>query len=306
MDNPSPPPAFDPHVLEEMNEKTIKNQFFTPDKVYIELGLLKDIPIGVIYADMMISNVDEETFTKTQKAIINRLVPYQKRLYDTVDAHFGPLGYKDDVIAAKLQEGLPHDLIFSVAPTSKFFDLLIRHTVLNQNNSRPAHKYVKTMLDKDQYVVAPIAVTYYINIYPLNLSNTLLTALAEELGESFGVNIQFLNKDPTIFDQSDWDDWMKDIDCYYFDNLGRFTRGELSLQKQQDMLFMGRFFFARKRFEKCVMHDMHGQDFEQQIQIATAQLDMFCDFAWLKNNDVRLTEEKEHVADDDPPEDSKK
>lgn len=305
MDTP-PPLPFDRKTLEEMNEKTIKNQFFTPDHAYIELALFKDIPIGVIYADLMLRNVGEEAFITTQKAILNRITAYQKRFYDTVDAHFGKLGYTDAVIEERLKGDLPHDLIFSVAPTSKFFDLLIRHTVTNQNNSRPAAKYTKTMLDKDQYVMAPVQVTYHINTYPLTLSPELLKSFAAEIGESFGVNVRILNKNPTDFDQTDWDTWMKDIDCYYFDNLGRFTRGEMALIKQADMSFMGRFFFARKRFEKQVMADMHGQDFEQQIQIATAQLDMFCDFAWLQNNDVRLTEDKEHVASGDPPADTKK
>jgi hypothetical protein len=295
----TPTPEFDFRTLEAMNEKTIKNQFFVPDKAYIDLGLFKDIPIGVIYADLMEKDVSEETFTTMQKAILNRVKAYQKRLYDTVDPHFALLGYKDTTIEEYLASHLVHDTVFVTAPATRFFDLIIRHTVRNQNNSRPAEKYTKTKIDADQYIMQAIPVTYYINTYPLTLSNALLLDMATQLGESLGVNIVFLNKNPLLFDQKDWDDWMAKIDAFYLDSLGQFTRGEFVLAKQGEMEFTGRFFFARKRFEKCVMTDMQGQDFEQQVQMATAQLDMFCDFAWLQNNDVRLTDQREHVAGDE-------
>ena len=186
-----------------------------------------------------------------------------------------------------------------MAPATHFLNTLIRHTIRNQNHSRPAAKYIKNMIDKDQYTIDAVPVTYYINTYPLTLSPKILTRLGEELGESLGVNIHFLNKDPMLFDQTDWDKWMKQIECFYLNSLGRFTRSPFVIKKQGDLEFMGCYFFARKRFEKCVMVDMQGVDFDQQIQMVTAHLDMLCDFIWLQNNEIRLTEEAEDVPVDE-------
>ena len=293
-------PPIDRQVLEAMNEKTIQNQFFTPDKVYIDLSLLKDFPIGVIYADKFTENDAEFKFNQIQKMLIPRMSDYQKRTYDSVDMYLADLGYSDSKIEQLLSNNINHDVVFMMAPTSKFLDMLIRHTVRNQNNSRPAAKYTKKMIDKNQYVMEPIPVTYYFNTYPLNLSEKLLIKLGEEFGESLGVNIQFLNKDPMLFDKSDWMNWMEGIDCFYLNSLGRFTRSEFILHQQGELIFMGCYFFARKRFETCVIQDMRGCDFEQQVQMVTAQLDMMCDFSWIQNNDVRLTEEKENIPVDTP------
>ena len=291
-------PNFDRQTLESMNEKVIQNQFFTPDKVYIDLKLFKDIPLGIIYTDQMMQEDKDEKFPLFQKDLIPYIPEYQKRKYDTIDLNLTSLGYTDIKVEALLKS-LNNDVVFALSPTTQFLNLLIRHTIRNQNNSRPAAKYVKTMIDKDQYVMSAIPVTYYFNTFPLNLSKTFLESLGQELGESLGVDIQFLHKDPKEFDQTDWDSWMKNIDCFYLDSLGQFTRSPTVLQKQADLEFMGTYFFARKRFEKCVMQDMINLDFDQQVQMATAQLDIFCDFAWIQNNDLRLTEEKEDVSAED-------
>lgn len=294
-------PQFDQKLLQAMNEKAIQNQFFTPDKVYIDLALFKDFNIGVIYADQYLKQVTVESFDKIKNAILPLIKEYQKRTYDTVDAFFTELGYSDDIIEALLLDGKEHrhDATFLMAPATHFLNTLIRHTIRNQNNSRPAAKYVKNMIDKDQYTMDAIPVTYYINTYPLTLSPRILTKLGEELGESLGVNIHFLNKDPMLFDQTDWDKWMEHIECFYLNSLGRFTRSPFVIKKQGDLEFMGCYFFARKRFEKCVIPIMQGVDFDQQIQMVTSHLDMLCDFAWLQNNEVRLTEEPEDVPVDE-------
>lgn len=296
-----PEVEIDYAAIEAINEKAIKNQFFTPDKVYIDLGLFKDIPIGVIYADKLISKCTEEEFNRVKNFVLLKVKEYQVRLYDTSDTYFSNLGYPDKKIEELLTHPRPgfHDTVFMVAPVTKFLSMLTRHTARNQNNSSPAEKYTKIPLGGDQYTLEPIPVTYYINTYPLTLSPKLLTDLAVELGEALGVNISFLNKNPTLFDKSDWDAWMKDIDCFYLDSLGKFTRGDFALERQGNLDFMGIYFFARKRFEKEVIPDMIGADFEQQIQMLTAQIDMMCDFAWLQNNDVRLTEEKIDVPLDE-------
>lgn len=159
----------------------------------------------------------------------------------------------------------------------------------------------RKLIDKDHYTLEPIDIVYRINTYPLKLSTTLLEKAGRELGESFGVNIEFMCKDPSLFDQTDWDTWMEKIDCFYLDSLGRFNRSPFVLEKQGAMQFSGCYFFVRKRLEKSVMeHKLSDEEFESEMQMGTARMALFCHFDWMQNNDLRLTQE----ADDVPMTDS--
>ena len=290
---------FDVKVIEAMNEKAIQNQFFTPDNVYLELGLFKDFSIGAVYMEHIVIKQDEEKFNEIQTKLLPLMRDYQKRVYDTVEPFFEHIGYLDRDVDAILSKKEFHDYIFMLSPVTKFLQTIVRHTVRNQNHSRPANKYEKKKIDDAHYVMEAVDLTYRINTYPLTLSEGMMLSLAKELGEALGVNIAFMNKNPTTFDEKDWDEWMEAIDCFYLDDLGRFNRSPFILKKQGEMQFAGCYFFARKRFERCVIADMRGVDFDQQIQIITSRLGMFCDFEWLQNNDVRLTEEAEDVPMND-------
>jgi hypothetical protein len=58
---------------------------------------------------------------------------------------------------------------------------------------------------------------------------------------------------------------------------------------------MGCYFFVRKRFEKHIKEEIKDADFENEIQLASSRMSLFCEFEWLQNNDLRLTEEAEDV-----------
>jgi hypothetical protein len=307
MSQEEKPVEFDRDTLEAMNAKAVENQFFTPDHVYVDLALMKDFNLGAIYADI-IAHRTEEHFNAFQAGFVDSGIinEYQKRRYDTINPYLEKLGYTDQRIAELLDGILNHDEVFMIAPTTKFFNLLIRHTIRNQNHSGPANKFVKTKLNTDQYSLDAIPVTYYLNTYPLTLSTGLMNQLAPELGEAFGVNIKFINKNPHEINHNDWDQWFNKIECMYLNSLGQFTGGDYILKKMGDMQLTGVYVFARKRFETDKMAVMAHHDFEQQIQIVMAQISMLCDFDWLQNSDTRLTEEAEDVpADpsDEAPED---
>lgn len=290
--------------INHLNEKVIQSQLFTPDRVYIELGLLKDIPIGVMYTDKLLLNEDVEGFEKLQSVVLECSSEYQKRTYDTIEPFFESLGYDDSRIEELLNKKEHHDKYFLTSPTTQFLGTLIKHTVRNKNNSRPANKYTKKPIGNKQYVLESVPITFLFNTFPLLLSSAFMTGIAREFGEAFGVNIEFMSKDPSTFDQRDWDTWLKDIDCFYLDSLGRFTKSPIAFKKQEEMEFVGKYLFARKRFEKRVMEKMKFEDFTNSVQILTSRLDIFFEFSWLQNNEVRLTEEADDVSVETPAEET--
>ena len=281
--------------IEELNQRVIENQFFTPDNIYVDIGLFKDIPLGVIYADAVYIRKDEELFRKIQTHMLECIRPYQNRSYDPVDPYTSEIGYTDDVIDGLLKDTTIHDVVFMAAPHTAFIQTMVRHIQRNQNNSRPANKYTKKNLGNGNILITPMDVTMWINTYPLHLSPYVLDKLAVTFGESFGTNIKFVNKDPYLFDKSDWDTWLKCIDCFYFDSLDRFVGGTYTTTKYTEMELVEKYVYARKRFTKTAMEQMKGYRLEDEIPMVSGLLDAYFSFNWLQNNDVRLTEEAEDI-----------
>lgn len=290
--------TIDYNKIQTLNEKMIKSQFFTPDNIYIELGLLKDIPLGIIYADQVIFKDDEETFNSLNKVIMSKLKDYQSRTYDTINGYFTEFGYDDKYISEMLAKEEFHNNYFLMAPSTKFIDILIRHFIRNQNHSRPADKYMRSNMGNGKFKIDPVSVTCTINSYPLTLSDKVIASASELLGESLGANVRFICKDPAEFDQSDWDDWFKHIDCFYLDDLGRFTKSIICLEKQAAFELVGKWVFARKRFEGSLKGTLTKDEFEYDVARISAEGAFLFEFAWLQNNDVRLTQEVEDVPMD--------
>ncbi len=282
-------PQFDSAQLDAMNSKTIENALFTPDHSYIELSLFKDFKIGALYAQHIL-NDDETGYHKTQATVLNMLSAYENRYFDTIDPYFAETGFNQADVDRILSDTSIHDKIFMVSPNTHFFELLIRHTLRNQNNSKPGHKYTKKKLDKDHYTLESIPVVYHINTYPLTLSVPLMETVGQELGELLGVDVVFMCKDPATFDKTDWDTWLEKIDCYYLDSLGRFVKSPFIFDKQHHMEFIGCFMFVRKCFEPHKEQETKGEDLEALIDVTTAHMKIFCDFEWIKRDDLSLSE----------------
>ena len=274
--------------IDAINEKIIANRFFVPDNVYIDMWLLKDLPLGVIYANELCIKKDHDNFQLIQSEVNLRIADYQKRTYDTLGDSFKHIGYTDETIDHLLSLSEYHDKYFLAAPGSQFFHTLVKHTIRNQNNSRPAEKFSKKYISKQEYILDPVDVTFVINTFPLKISKPLIMRTAMTFGEDFGVNVRFICKDPNDFDVSDWDDWLSKIDCFYLGDLPRFVGSEFISEKQAAYTFAATHLFARKRFDKQAMIETQSDDFGNQVSLVTALLSQAFEFNWLTNSETAL------------------
>lgn len=281
--------------INELNEKVLEANLFTPDHVYIDINLLKDIKLGVIFTDIIAVKRDENLFRQFQKHLLTVVESYQTRTFDTVTPYFGSFGYTDEKIEELLKKREYHDQYFTMAPSTEFLKYLIKMTYLNKNHSGPGNKFNKKPVGDKQYVLEAMPITYYFNIYPLRISNSVLKVVGKEIGESFGVNVRWIDKDSSLFDKKDWNDWLNKIECYYIDIIGKFTKSSIMLEVMAEMMLVGRYVFCRKRFEKeseRILKD-ENLDFESQIQIVTTYLDIFSEFNWIPNGDLSLTSQED-------------
>jgi hypothetical protein len=292
---------FSDAELDRLNKQAIKNEFFTPDVLYADITLFKDVIVGAIYTDILRVPNNQVAFDTAQTYMASVLPNYQTRFYDGAGSYFDPIGYNQTRVDSLLTSPDLHVPIFLTAPSTYFFDYFLRQLALNINHSGPAEKFTKRHIDKHHYVKDKTPVTLILNLFPLVLPIALLTKIAEDMGEGLGVNITCIAKDPALFDESDWSTWMKTVDCFFLSSLGRFCESEMTRQKQTDLEFMGRHIFARKQFPSSVEEEMKTLDIEHQIQLITAQIGVLCDFHWIQNNDVRLTGDRQSIGDHDHP-----
>lgn len=298
------PKEYDEKLLEEINTKALSNQFFTPDNIYMDLGLFKDLPLGAINRDLILERKDEDAFRSFQTHLLEIIEVYQTREFHSVEPHFNTFGYTDAKVDAILADPSAHDQLFLMAPNSQFIYFLVRQQMKNENHSRPANKYKKQVVAKNgDYILKADDITFHINTYPLTLSVPILERTARLIGETLGANVAFMNKDPALFDEKDWETWWKDLDCFYIDQFERFCMSPVFVKHQEALDFVGTYFFIRKRHGRTARRVMKPEEIEVDLQRMSAEMGMFCDFEWLQNNETRLHGERQHVPMEDEPED---
>ena len=276
--------------INALNAKSMEKQFFTPDRIYADLELFKDIGLGAIYHDLIVKKNDRELFETVQRHLLENIKPYQTRKFETIEPFFKEFGYDDTFVSKALEDQINHDQIFLLAPNSKFIQLLARHLYRNANHSSPAERFETFVSETGEKRVRAIAVTLTINTYPLTISESAMSHMAALIGESLGVNVVYVNKNPELFDIRDWKSWLSKIDCFYCSSIVKFFEGPFILERCSDMAFVGKYMFFRKRLRReC--RDLPESDIEFEIQRSTPQLDVMCDFAWLTHNDLRLVDD---------------
>jgi hypothetical protein len=295
--------------VNSLNEKAIGSSFFVPDRIYADLALFKDLPLGAILAEAL-DKKDEERYNEIQASIVRHVGEYQTRRHRAILSMFEDINASDYLVDKMLKDPTKHELIFIAAPVTQFLYLLLKHLLRNQNNSRPAEKYTKKYIDapwgdnKRRFTVSFEDVSLTVNTYPLTLRDHTLTHLAALFAETLRVNVKFVNKDIAKIDDDDWDDWVKDIDCFYLDDLVAFHDSETIRRHLSEFDFVGTYIFSRKRFHHELMAGAKEEAILATIAKLTAHLGLQSNFEWLTNNDLRLTDEPIGMPEDEDQETS--
>lgn len=289
---------IDIEALEKINEKAIKNQFFVPDRLYADLGLFKDFNLGAIYAKTLVTDRNEKEFLRIADEVEKIAVKYQKRTFETVVPHLDPIGYRDADIASIMEDVDLHKFIFLLAPNTRFLRTLAKHIIRNVNHSKPAEKFKKVPIGNKKIALVADGISLRINTFPLTLPENILKDVGELIGSTLGIDVMFMNKDPALFDETDWSEWLSKIDCFYHDSLGRALRSQTVLDHQGSFDFAGVYRFARKRFETPARGLPSAETVSSGIQECTAILGLQCDFEWLQNIELALVDDPDTISMD--------
>jgi len=197
----------------------------TPDHLYIDLALLKDLQIGAILA--LASRESEERFEAAYQAVSKGLKKYATRYFLDASHYFTKAGYTKAQIDEALADPTMSDDIYRMAPMTEFIKILFSHMLINANHSEVIGKSGEVSLT--------------VNTYPLKLGEVYEAAVGVHLAELLGVKVvvwcKNLEKDVTMSD-------LKDFDEYYLWYLYEFSRNPEIHKGLSDMAFASKRIFA--------------------------------------------------------------
>lgn len=177
-DDAPPTPPFSDDEVKRISEELIQNRLITPDRLYVDLALLKDLALGAMLA---LAFRDSVARAKQVYDIIAAGLPaYRTRYFFDPLYYFKETGYTQAELDQALHDPHLADDIYRMAPMTGVIKTLLSHMLVNANHSAVAAK------EGD--------VTMLVNTYPLQLSPTFQGALMVYLGEILHVNTTMCNQ----------------------------------------------------------------------------------------------------------------
>lgn len=302
--------------LNDRNARDIKKQLYTPDHIYLDLGLCKDFTLGYVYHHLMTQTQPQYQEDRYQD-ILKGIPTWQSRIYDDFEAVYPGYGITNTEIEKALHNPELALSIFQHAPSTDFFITLKTELTINTNHSHVAQKYRKIKIDDKHHRREYDAITLYINTYPLKLPISIMEGIGQYFGEMYGVNVHMLTVDPRTLTTTP--DWLKRVQVMYLSSIEDWTasahiREELDQSVQffmksedalntissNDALFFNKRLYSRRVFSAAAQERFRssGRDFDYEMNLMTSNLNLLTTFEWIPDTFVALLPQKE----DDTPE----
>lgn len=174
---------IDENELKRFNEELINSNLITPDKIYVDLALLKDLNIGVILSILYDRkpSMRPDEYETLYRRLIAALPEYTKRSYDDIEHLFPFLNITNAEFRARFTAPEYASFIFHNAPMTKFRHILTGQLMVNVNHSAVSGKRS--------------AIELTINTYPLQLSKSDEYLVGFFLAKTYSVNTctQYIN-----------------------------------------------------------------------------------------------------------------
>jgi len=188
------------NIVSEINEKSITNEIKSVNRIYVELGFLKNLFIGTL---SIMYKLDETSFNEFRN-IINSDVFKKRTIEDPIDI-FPFMNISRTNMYEFIKEPAKHERIFLMSPS------MTTETYLS--NKILEFKENKKILSEENNLFLTV------NTYPLTLSNELSSAIAICYTNVFGVDVDIICKDYKSMTEEE----LLSHDIYYISNLVYFS-----------------------------------------------------------------------------------
>ena len=158
QDSPLTEFPIDENELKRFNEEMVTSSLITPDKLYVDLALLKDFNIGVILSILYDRKPHMQVgeYAALYKQLIAELPKYAKRTCDDIEYLFPFLKINNTEFKERFTDPQYTSFILHNSPITRFQHVLTGQLLINTNHSAVVGK--KTAINID------------INTYPLKLT----------------------------------------------------------------------------------------------------------------------------------------
>jgi len=158
---------IDEGLLSQINEKMIGDNLITPDSLYVELRLFRDLFLAAV-----ITLIDTQ---EQYDILLSKLDQYKDRAFDDVEKLYPELGITNKQVQDRVSDPTWHDRLFTIAPSTNFVQVMHAQIAVNVN-----HSSVQKKLNTVEMVV---------NTYPLRLNEANTHLLGLYLSRAYGVNV---------------------------------------------------------------------------------------------------------------------
>lgn len=153
------PLQIDEEELKRLNHEMIMSDLITPDRLYMDLCLVKDFNIGALqsFRYERKPTIPAEAYSALYQSILDGLPAYQSRTFDDIPYYFPKFELTADQIKDRLHDPKWSSHILHDSPLTPFHKTIQAQILVNINHSKVAGK-------KD-------AVHLTINTYPIQLNH---------------------------------------------------------------------------------------------------------------------------------------
>lgn len=284
--------------VDKLNDKFMQAEFVTPDDIYIDLALLKDINLGVIFTMLMNHPDKEKLFDHIKKNI----PAYQLRFYDDPLLYFTELDITRDEFLEFKADPKNHEMIYTLAPFTLFHIVLLHNLKQNVVQSQITQAFTKEIVHRTAYDTIYRknyrAITYYINTYPLKLSEHSVKNLQTLIGDKFGVNVVMLNE-PLVKMSYKFLLKLDEINAYKLDDL---LSNKLFNRELAKFKFAGKYVYT-PLLSQSEIGCRTESELKDEIALITSTTQMTCFFKWLEAARYAITLEPYDIPIDSEEED---
>ena len=192
--------ALDADEIRAQSEAYMKQELVTPDRIYVDLALMKDLRLGAA----MHLRMDQLDTLTTIEALRQANHKYRTRDFYDVPYYFPMLQITNDEIDCALKDPTQSDAIFAAAFPTRFCDSFNSHIRLNVNHNTAAGRYATNPTTK---ALEPIPIRVFINTWPLRLSKRSIFTLGTYVAKRYGVDAQIGCVDPVTYPLDEFLQW---------------------------------------------------------------------------------------------------
>ena len=253
------------------------NDFDTPDFIYIELGLIKDLQFGTIFSFL---HEHPETAEDKFKYLMSRWGLRQKGHFDTLDTYFPKLGITSQQINDRLSDPAYSDEIFRVSPITFYPNIIKANQTVNINHSQVSEKFKKIKISQHQYVKDYDRVLFCVNTWPLVLSKDNQDLCAAFFRDNFLVDVKIISIDPQNLPLAVF----KAADHLHVRYPYQLNRNQEILDELSKKTYINKKIFAAPMFDVKNVSDYPDKRIEGELEFLFAYMNVLVTFKWIPNN----------------------